>query len=54
MTEKLKFADEFKKLVFADEQPKLVFGDEFKKLVFDVLLPTGIGFMRIESTFIVG
>ncbi len=55
MTEKAVFEDDFKKAVFADEFPKLVFADEFKKLIWDIILPSGgIGWMRIESTNIVG
>ena len=52
---KLVFEDDSKKLIFEDLQPKLVFANEFKKLIWDVILPSGgIGWMRIESTFIVG
>lgn len=55
MSEKLVFGDNSKKLIFEDLQPKLVFADEFKKLIFDIILPSGgIGWMRIESTNIVG
>jgi hypothetical protein len=52
---KLIFSDDSKKLVFEDLQPKLVFANEAKKLIFDITQPPGgIGWMRIESTNIVG
>jgi len=54
-TPKLVFANESAKLVFEDLQPKLVFANEAKKLIFDITQPSGgIGWMRIESTNIVG
>lgn len=47
-----------KRLVFEDRSAKLIFADESKLLIFDItLVPVvvspGIGFMIIESTFII-